>query len=75
MSLPRHCRGWRWWYKATGKPGWMRGDYRCFGYLRYRGLRYQDEFRDDLDVLERIKRNLELELEDIRRRIDELRRR
>lgn len=64
--------GWRWWYWATGLPGWMRWGYpAAFGYPPFQpSMRPEDE----LEMLEEMRRDLEAELEDIKKRIEELRR-
>jgi len=62
-------RGWRWWYRATGLPGWMR-----WGWWGCDYLPYPPAFRpeDELEMLEAMKEGLEAELEDIKKRIEEL---
>lgn len=59
--------GWRWWWRVTGLPGWMRWGYPEFGYPPYT---YQPE--DELRFLEAMREDLEAELEDIKKRIEEL---
>ncbi len=60
--------GWRWWFWATGMPGWMRWAY--FPAFAPSWWAYRPE--DELEILEEIKKELEAELEDIKRRIEEL---
>jgi len=64
---PGWGRGWRWWFWATGMPGWMRWAY-------FAPWTYPPRPEDELEMLEEIKRELEAELEDIKRRIEELKR-
>lgn len=59
--------GWRWCFWLTGKPGWMRWSYPSWH--PYHLMKPEDE----LEILEEMKKDLEAELEDIRRRIEELR--
>lgn len=59
--------GWRWWFWATGMPGWMRWAY--FAPWAYPPAPRPEE---ELEMLEDMKRELEAELEDIKKRIEEL---
>ena len=63
--------GWRWWYWATGLPGWMRWAY-------FTPWSFQAPFpmsrEEELRMLEDLKRELEAELEDLKKRIEELKR-
>ncbi len=61
-------RGWRWWFRATGLPGWLR-----FGWMPWMGWgMYGFRAEDELRMLEEIKSELEAELEDVKKRIEEL---
>lgn len=63
--------GWRWCYRATGLPGWMRYYPVAFGYPPFQPSMSPG---DELKMLEEMRKDLEAELEDINRRIEELRR-
>ena len=61
--------GWRWWFWATGMPGWMRWAYFTpWTTVPSPALSPKEE----LEMLEEMKRELEAELEDIKKRIEEL---
>ena len=59
-------RGWRWWFRATGLPGWMRWGWWYPPYPP--ALEPEEEIR----MLEDMKAALETELEEIKKRIEEL---
>ncbi len=59
--------GWRWWFWATGMPGWMRWTY----FTPWTSLAPPSP-KEELEMLEEMKKELEAELEDIKRRIEEL---
>ncbi len=59
-------RGWRWRYWLTGMPGWMR-----WGYPYPPAPAFSPE--DELEMLEEMKKDLEAELKEINKRIEELR--
>lgn len=58
-------RGWRWWYRATGLPGWVR-----FGYAG--GVAPWFSAEDELTFLKDQARWLEQQLKTISQRIEEL---
>ncbi|MCD6320336.1 MAG: DUF5320 domain-containing protein [Candidatus Desulfofervidaceae bacterium] len=58
-------RGWRWWYRATGLPGWAR-----FGYAGSAFPRFGAE--DELTFLKEQARFLEQQLKVVSQRIGEL---
>ena len=60
-------RGYRWQYRMTGLPGWMRESY-------YPSYNYPPRFslEEELRMLEEEKQMLENELEGIKRRIEEI---
>ena len=72
-------RGYRWWFRATGLPGWMR-----FGYMGYPPFPpawppfhlgyYEPSPEEELQMLEEEKQFLEQELDEINRRIEEIKR-
>ncbi len=72
FCTPGWGRGWRWWYYATGLPGWMRWGRFPYSYPPYPPYPARPE--DELEMLEELKSVLEEELEDVRKRIDELKR-
>ncbi len=69
-------RGWRWWYRTTGVPGWMRCRWWRTPWTPWDFPPYSPPFRpeDELEMLEAMREDLEAELEDIKKRIEELRR-
>jgi len=58
-------RGWRWWYRSTGLPGWAR-----FGYAG--DVRFSFSAEEELAFLKNQARLLEQELKTIAKRIGEL---
>jgi len=71
-------RGYRWWFRLTGLPGWMRfGYYPPWVYARGFAPPYVEPTlspEDELRMLEEEKQILEDQLEEIKARIEELRR-
>ncbi|WP_202319245.1 DUF5320 domain-containing protein [Archaeoglobus neptunius] len=65
-------RGWRWWYRATCLPGWMRWGWWEQPPFYPPSPTYRPE--DELEMLEAMKEDLEAELKDITKRIEELKR-
>jgi len=61
--------GWRWWFWATGLPGWIRWTY---FYPWWFQPPYPLTREEELEMLEEFKKDLEAELEDIKKRIEEL---
>ncbi|RLF36291.1 MAG: hypothetical protein DRN08_01580 [Thermoplasmata archaeon] len=68
----------RWWYRLTGLPGWMRFSYPymtypLWGYPPFEHIPYtRISPEDELQMLEEERQMLEDELEEIRRRIEEI---
>ena len=66
-------RGWRNWYYATGKPGWLRN---VQGLPAWRGQGYtlfsQSTLKEEKNLLENYKKNLQQELQVIEKRLKEL---
>lgn len=65
---PGWGRGWRWCFWATGMPGWLRWQYPPF----FTYPPYPPKPEDELELLEELKKALEADLEDIKARIEEL---
>ena len=67
----------RWWYRLTGMPGWMRWGYPGpWFYPPVPGWGYPEDIppEEELEMLEEERRMLEDQLEEIKKRIDELKR-
>ncbi len=60
--------GWRWMFWLTGLPGWMRWGYFAPWWFYPPHMRPEEE----LEMLEDLRKDLEAELEDIKKRIEEL---
>jgi len=71
-------RGYRWWFRLTGLPGWMRfGFYSPWMYTRGPAPPYAEPSlppEEELRMLEEEKQMLEDQLEEIKARIEELKR-
>ena len=66
----------RWWYRATGLPGWMRDDYSPVGHplTGYPPVSYpKPSAEEELRLLEEERNMLENELREIEKRIEEVR--
>ena len=70
----------RWWYRATGLPGWMRWEFvrPCYPWFTPWSMPpwYPEEIppEEELRMLEEERQMLEDELEEIKKRIEELKR-
>ena len=65
-------RGWRWWWRITGLPGWMRWGYPSWHPPYFPDPAYRLSKEEEIEYLEEMKRELEAELEEIKKRIEEL---